>query len=187
MPTTTCWTSKPSRRLTWCPLRSSWMWTGTPTLLDISGWCQAGRAAGMSSSSHRWESLPQVYSLTSELKSRLLAKVDVFNCKFNLSGFCQAWTRWWVSRQSMVPVLWIRWFKDCSRNRTKDWEQATPLALLWQTPEPAEVRIHDEIDLLLQSWNRLKGPYCCLLQDLWAFSVSAISCCINANYFVLCV
>lgn len=81
MPTTTCWMSKPNRRLTWCPLRSWWMWMGTPTLLDISGWCLAGRAAGMSSLSHRWESLPQVYSLKSELpctlQSRSLAWVDV--------------------------------------------------------------------------------------------------------------
>lgn len=57
---------------------------GTPTLLDISGWYLAGRAAGMSSLSHRWESLPQVYSLKSELpctlQSRSLAVCKLYVC-----------------------------------------------------------------------------------------------------------
>lgn len=87
--------------------------------------------------------------IQSEVSASLSTSEQVFSLAwFNPACFCQAWTRWWVSRRSMVPALWILWFKDCSRNRTKDWEQATPLALLRQTPEPAEVRFHVEFDLL---------------------------------------
>lgn len=53
--TTTCWTSRPSRRHTSCLHPSWWMLTGILTLLTISAWCQEERTARMISSYLNWD------------------------------------------------------------------------------------------------------------------------------------
>lgn len=77
------------------------------------------------------------------------------------SCLCQAWTRWWVSRRWTAPVRWTLWFRGCSRNRTKDWEQMT--SLLLQTAGPAEVRTRHDRKVKLLSCGQLL----CVVHTLW--------------------
>lgn len=63
--TTTCWTSRRSRRHTSCPHPSWWTSTGILTLQTISAWCRGGRTARRISSYLSWDTWRTVSSASS--------------------------------------------------------------------------------------------------------------------------